>query len=629
MMEIKDKDDDSSTSSDDDGDYDLLPNNVQTKDQIAALPMQYVSGDPNVPLQSVDRLGNVYKYALNPTTYSVIFILLVELIERFSFYGVNHTQTLFLTGAYNKQWSVNMSAVEASAYVSISTAVVYSSPFIGALLADCLIGDYWVILLGTCGFYIPGIALLAITTVPKLFGGVVFPKRLLKFSILVLWPFGAGVIKSVVNVFGARQFHPQLQSSMIESYYVNFYMCINVGALIGGIVIPVLAQHNVTIAYFIPVCVLPLGLILFLSATPRYVRRKPQGDIRTSLATLNALAISLCRAPCILYDETTIPTNKIAQDAFLAEKTSLVVPMASKGILGTDAKRKLATAKNARQLIHVLYISTLTIAFTVAYSQMATVFMIQGAIMKPAAGFIDAAIMHNVDAVSVLVCGFLVANYLYTPKRGKIYTTYKFAIGSFLGIMAVLCALIVEYRIHSVYKNSGEEISVLWQTFSYIFIGAGEIFTISTAYEVAFAISPKEQKALSSALNLFCIGALPNFVCILLYNLCKHWFTNSRGEANIDTIEDYTQANVSKYFWLLLLMNVIGMGVNLLPSIRDWVASIEEEAEAKVYGRDNDDSPLLQSAEQLKSPCNKTVLHSGKSKDLILLNRHASEYGSV
>eukprot|EP00590_Aulacoseira_subarctica_P005588 CAMPEP_0172427046 /NCGR_PEP_ID=MMETSP1064-20121228/40309_1 /TAXON_ID=202472 /ORGANISM="Aulacoseira subarctica , Strain CCAP 1002/5" /LENGTH=63 /DNA_ID=CAMNT_0013171019 /DNA_START=28 /DNA_END=216 /DNA_ORIENTATION=- len=63
-----------------------------------------------------------------------------------------------------------MSAVEASAYVSISTAVVYSSPFIGALLADCLIGDYWVILLGTCGFYIPGIALLAITTVPKLFG---------------------------------------------------------------------------------------------------------------------------------------------------------------------------------------------------------------------------------------------------------------------------------------------------------------------------------------------------------------------------------------------------------------------------------------------------------------------------
>ena len=88
MMEIKEKDDnDSSTSSDDDEDYTLLPNNVQRKDQIASLPMQYVSGDPHVPLQSVDRLGNVYKYALNPTTYSVIFILLVELIERFSFYG--------------------------------------------------------------------------------------------------------------------------------------------------------------------------------------------------------------------------------------------------------------------------------------------------------------------------------------------------------------------------------------------------------------------------------------------------------------------------------------------------------------------------------------------------------------
>jgi dipeptide/tripeptide permease len=29
----------------------------------------------------------VYKYALNPATYSVIFILLIELLERFSFYG--------------------------------------------------------------------------------------------------------------------------------------------------------------------------------------------------------------------------------------------------------------------------------------------------------------------------------------------------------------------------------------------------------------------------------------------------------------------------------------------------------------------------------------------------------------
>ena len=36
-------------------------------------------------------------------------------------------------------------------------------------------------------------------------------------------PVGTGTVKAVVNVFGARQFHPLLQRSMVESFYVQFY----------------------------------------------------------------------------------------------------------------------------------------------------------------------------------------------------------------------------------------------------------------------------------------------------------------------------------------------------------------------------------------------------------------------
>ena len=143
------------------------------------------------------------------------------------FVRVSPTQTTFLTGAYDKQWNVGMTSIEASSCVSRSTAMAYSSPFIGALLADCLLGDYWVILLGMLFLYIPGLLIIVLTTIPKLLGEH-FPKNLLKFGFLFLWPLGAGTIKSVVNIFGARQYHPQLQSSMLESYYVNFYMCINV-----------------------------------------------------------------------------------------------------------------------------------------------------------------------------------------------------------------------------------------------------------------------------------------------------------------------------------------------------------------------------------------------------------------
>lgn len=97
-----------------------------------------------------------------------------------------------------------MTSVEASSCVSRSTAMAYTSPLIGALLADCLLGDYWVILLGLLVLYIPGLLTIVLTTVPNLLGNE-FPRTTLRFAILFLWPLGAGTIKSVVNIFGARQ----------------------------------------------------------------------------------------------------------------------------------------------------------------------------------------------------------------------------------------------------------------------------------------------------------------------------------------------------------------------------------------------------------------------------------------
>jgi hypothetical protein len=79
--------DDDSTTSDVESDEEMIAGSVTTVDQLTDLPKKYCSGDERMPLRSEDHLGNVYQYALNPATYSVIFILLIELLERFSFYG--------------------------------------------------------------------------------------------------------------------------------------------------------------------------------------------------------------------------------------------------------------------------------------------------------------------------------------------------------------------------------------------------------------------------------------------------------------------------------------------------------------------------------------------------------------
>lgn len=507
---------------------DELPNNIGSVDQLGLLPEECLSGDKHRPLRHVDELNEVSHYSLQPMFYSVIIILFVELLERFSFYGINYTQTSYLTGAYNHNWSADMEAVSASSYVSISVAVAYTTPFIGAFLADSLLGDYLTIFAGALGFYLPGLFLIALTTIPGMLGDQ-FNIRALKLGLLLLWPAGTGIVKSVVNVFGAKQFHPLLQSSMIESYYVNFYMCINIGALVGGIVIPLIAQHNVTLAYFLPACVLALGVVMFAMGSSRYVKSKPKGSL----------------------------------------------------FFGKKHKSLLQPVEDTIPLFVIFRISLLIIPFNIAYSQMATTFIVQGTVMEKGFGWIDAACMNNADAISVLFFGRVIGSYFYPAlnRRGiKIPTTYKFAIGSTLGTLAIAWAMVVEYRIHKEYEATHGAISILWQAVSYVLIGAGEIFAVSAAYEVAFTASPPEKKALASAINLFCIGSLPNVFCIMLYHACRRCFLNRRGTASITHLEDYASANVGGYFFILLLISVLGIIINLIPQVRGFVESIEERA---------------------------------------------------
>lgn len=122
--------------------------------------------------------------------------------------------------------------------------------------------------------------------------------------------------------------------------------------------------------------------------------------------------------------------------------------------------------------------------------------------MKKGFGFIDASTMNNADAVAVLFFGHVVGSYFYPAlarRNIKIQTTYKFAIGSILGALAIAWALFVEYLIHSTYNSTGEQVSIMWQALAYILIGCGEIFAVSAAYEVAFTASaPETNKSFSN-----------------------------------------------------------------------------------------------------------------------------------
>ncbi|MGK3751057.1 MAG: POT family proton-dependent oligopeptide transporter [Bacillariaceae sp.] len=155
----------------------------------------------------------------------------------------------------------------------------------------------------------------------------------------------------LILVFGAKQYHPLLQSSLIESYYVSFYTVINVGALAGICIIPIVAQRSIFVAYLIPLSLLIIGGICFLLGTPRYI----------------------CTPPRQRRDN---------EQLFLC---------GGGGGGGKDGRKMNPRKPKSTSLFEIFRICLLAVPFNVGYNQMPTTFIVQGSIMKKAFGFLDVA----------------------------------------------------------------------------------------------------------------------------------------------------------------------------------------------------------------------------------------------
>ena len=78
-------------------------NLVCTVEQLQDVPEEFLSGDDKKPLLSRDVDGKEYKHYLRPMIKGAMFILLVEGLERFAFYGVNFTEQNFVEGGEHTQ----------------------------------------------------------------------------------------------------------------------------------------------------------------------------------------------------------------------------------------------------------------------------------------------------------------------------------------------------------------------------------------------------------------------------------------------------------------------------------------------------------------------------------------------
>lgn len=176
-------------------------------------------------------------------------LFLMEMWERFTHYGMRAILVLFMvTAAADGGLGIDDHA--ASSIYGLFVASCYLLSLLGGWIADRLLGPQRAV---TCGgaFILFGNAMLASAT-PQVF-----------FLGLVVIAFGVGLLKPNVSVL-VGQLYPE-GGARRDAAFSLFYMGINVGALLGALLVPICAaRYGWHWGFVLPTLGMLLGLMQFL-----------------------------------------------------------------------------------------------------------------------------------------------------------------------------------------------------------------------------------------------------------------------------------------------------------------------------------------------------------------------------
>jgi POT family proton-dependent oligopeptide transporter len=205
-----------------------------------------------------------YRTAPVPSTEipsGIPFIIGNELAERFSYYGMRAILVVFMT-QYLMDANDNpapMTASEAKAYFHLFVSITYFTPFLGALLADGLLGKYRTIILLSIVYCLGHFSLALDDTRTGLLVGQ------------ALIALGAGGIKPCVSAHVGDQFGASNQY-WLGKVFSWFYLAVNFGAFVSMLLIPwLLKTYGAPVAFLVPGVLMLLATGIFWSGRYRFV----------------------------------------------------------------------------------------------------------------------------------------------------------------------------------------------------------------------------------------------------------------------------------------------------------------------------------------------------------------------
>ncbi|KAK4141755.1 MFS peptide transporter [Dichotomopilus funicola] len=444
---------------------------------------------------------------------SAFIVAVVELFERFAYYGANSLFQNYVSTAYG----LGQPRTTATALSTLSNFFMYVTAIIGAVVADQYLGRFRAIVL-FAGIYSIGLLILWTTALPSTMEAVSANGRLAAFVVALLTiGLGTGGIKSnVAPMIGDQYAHREMVTKIdvktgqkvivdpavtYNRIYTIYYGCIEVGSL-SGLATPFMEKrYGFWAPFLLTWCVLCVAVSIFVAGRKTYVVRKPQGSV--ILHAFQALG-QIIRHRNL---DAAKPSWRAAHGL-----TSKLVPWNDQFV--SDVQQTLNACK-----VFAFYP-----VIWVCYSQLSSNLVSQAAMMQGHG--VPNDFMRSLETVSILV--FLpIIDRIVMPllrRRGIVLRPVKrIAIGFATIGLGMAYAAIVQHLIYSAppcfehplacaaaQQPDGtvlpNNVHIAIQTPLYVLFGIASIFLNTTGPEFAYTHSPPQLKSFVQSLYLLTVA---------------------------------------------------------------------------------------------------------------------------
>ncbi|KAM7265325.1 hypothetical protein ACFE04_003008 [Oxalis oulophora] len=520
---------------------------------------------------------------------AAIFIIFVEVAERFAYYGLAGNLITYLTNNFHEPLAT--AAKNVNMWVGVSALF----PIIGAFVADSYLGRFKTIIV-SCIVYFMGMVLLtlSVSVIHESYRVAVF------YTALYILAVGEGGHKPCVQTFAADQFDEGNEAEKAEksSFFNWWYLGIVFGAS-AAVIFVIYVQDNFGWALALAFLAGTLGgaLLLFLIGIKRYRKQVPVGSPFTSISQVFVAAwhkrhvsetrdvLSLCYK---VDDDETIDGGRKSKGPTLArtnqfrclDKAMIIddIDTASR----TRDPWRLCTVNQVEEVKLVLGLIPIGLAclmYAAVLVQLHTFYTKQGSTMYRSIGphfKIPPASLQSVVGLTILIA-VPIYDRVFVPMARKITghpagitMLQRIGVGLFISVIQMVVSALVESRRVSVAREYGlidmpkatVPMSLWWIVPQYMLSGIGDVFIIVGLQELFYDQVPEEMRSVGAAAYL-CVTGVGSFVSTWIISAVQA-ITSKNGHPWLG--DNINRAHLDRYYWVVAVLS----GLNVCVYI--WIA---------------------------------------------------------